>query len=766
MAEPSFADGALARSLVALGAVGAPAAPATRPRRLARMHSTLRRRPAAKLMLAVFLLGFLLTCVAPLIPLLRLSYDAADAMGRISHLEALVKGGKQQLLKPDTLKDLQGNVDAIAQDFYELNAAANVIGAPLAALSPAARNDRLLIRMGNDLATAAKEGIQMGQTLVAPLQGGALSSDSAGLTPDDISQASAVLADARAHVVDAIVAYRALDPTALPAMVRPGTKDGALLAQLPLALGVLDEAKSLLGVVPGLLGVGQPAHYLVIAMDRTELRPGGGFQGNYGILTLSGGKQPPNQPLTLRDTYQLDQKYYQKYVTADLSACNDSTGSVAPAYDGPQPPAVYWWWPIRNFSCQWDWGLRDANLSPDFPTNARMDMAIAQAAGEVPNQGDLQGVVALTPALVENVLRIPGVGPITLSQYPKDPPVTADNVEELIHCHQLGICSGPVGQDKAPRKEFAHLLSKEVLARIKQLPHQMLAKVAEVGLRALQTKDLEVYLADPRAEMILQQLGMAAQIHTGAGDGFFVVDTNDGGNKANTYVTEQYADLVTLLPNGGAVHRLEITVTYDKQGPVYADVNTPEDYNAVQRIYMPGDANILGYSGFAPQGGGGPAPSPITGCSAADNFAHCLNAPVTLSDVPGRTMVMGLVDVACAVYDDGSPHYDLPPSAGGCKVAHVNHQVIDIEWYTPNAWTRTRDGHGTYAELIEKQAGTQGVHGSTVTVSVSLDTSQLANPDAASIDWTNASQRVVATAGARQIFNGPLESDQTITASF
>lgn len=766
-AATGYSDGALARSLTALGAVGAPPAPSARPARLARLRGAVRRGPAATLMLLVFLLGFVLTCVAPLIPLLRLSYDAVDAMRRVSHLQTVLQGGKQQLLKSATLSDVQSNVDAIAQDLYELNAAANVIGAPLAAVSPTARNYRLLVRIGYDLSTAARESVQVGQTLLAPLQGGALASESgAGITPDDIQQARSVLADTRIRVVDALAAYRSLDPHALPALVRPGTKDAALLAQLPLALSALDEAQALLDVAPSLLGIGQPANYLVIAMDRTELRPGGGFQGNYGILTLSGGKQPANQPLGLRDTYELDQKYYQKSISADLSACDDSTGSVAPPYDGPQPPAVYWWWPIRNFSCHWDWGLRDANLSPDFPTNARMAMDIAQAAGEVPNQSNLQGVVAFTPALVESVLRIPGVGPISLPQYPKDPPVTADNVEELIHCHQLGICSGPVGQEKAPRKEFSHLLSQAMLARIKQLPHEMLAHVAEVGLRAMQTKDLEVYLADPRAEMMLQQIGLAAQIHTGAGDGFFVVDTNDGGNKANTYVTEQYADLVTLLPDGGAVHRLEITVTYDKQGTVYSDVNTPDDYNAVQRVYMPGDASILGYTGFALPGGGGTVPAPITGCSAADNFAHCLSAPVTTSDVAGRTMVMGLVDVACAVYDDGSPHYSLPPSAGGCKTAHVNHQVIDVEWYTPHAWTPSGNGHGTYTELVEKQAGTQGIHGSTVTLSVYLDTSQLSSTDAIRTDWTDATLRVAALGGARQIFAQSLESDQTIAANF
>src|SRR5262249_57836288 len=120
------------------------------------------------------------------------------------------------------------------------------------------------------------------------------------------------------------------------------------------------------------------------------------------------------------------------------------------------------------------------------------------------------------------------------------------------------------------RKSFTHALSALLLDRLKQLHGSQLKQVVKVAQEALKAKDLQIYFSDARAELILRQLGLSSEIATGNGDGFFVVDTNDGGNKANTYVTEHQTDFVTLLPNGGALHRLQVQVTYDKLGPIYS----------------------------------------------------------------------------------------------------------------------------------------------------------------------------------------------------
>ncbi|MFL5662256.1 MAG: hypothetical protein ACJ8BW_13030, partial [Ktedonobacteraceae bacterium] len=60
--------------------------------------------------------------------------------------------------------------------------------------------------------------------------------------------------------------------------------------EIPTLQAWLDNVEKLLPVLPTLLGVGTPTNYLIEVLDSTELRPAGGFIGNYGIATFSGGK--------------------------------------------------------------------------------------------------------------------------------------------------------------------------------------------------------------------------------------------------------------------------------------------------------------------------------------------------------------------------------------------------------------------------------------------------------------------------------------------
>ncbi|HEX9413092.1 MAG TPA: hypothetical protein VF916_06270, partial [Ktedonobacterales bacterium] len=227
-----YEDDDWSRSLVALGAASMAEIPMGR---IARVRLVLRERPAATTMLIVFLIGFVLTCLAPLLPLLRLGSDAIDLARRGAHIQSLVAGGAQQLIQPTKLALVRDDVDSIEHDLYEINSVTNILGAPAAALSSTMRNYRLLVRMGYDLTAAADEGLQVGQTLLVPLQGGALSAsaNNPGLSPADIHRARSVLADAQVRVQDAVAAYRQLTPSALPAQLRPGSKYGNYLALLP-----------------------------------------------------------------------------------------------------------------------------------------------------------------------------------------------------------------------------------------------------------------------------------------------------------------------------------------------------------------------------------------------------------------------------------------------------------------------------------------------------------------------------------------------------
>ncbi|MFI5274687.1 MAG: DUF4012 domain-containing protein, partial [Ktedonobacterales bacterium] len=703
---------ALAESLGTLARLGAVHAPMGRA---ARVRLLLRTRPAAAAMLAFFVLGFMLTCCAPMIPILRLGYDASDALRRAQSLQGLLSD-QSALLNAATLKDAQGQVDGLTHDLYEINSAMNIAGAPLASISPTIRNYRLLTRIGFDLTATADEGLQVAQTMLTPLSGGALAADSStpGLTTENITQAKSVLADAQVRLADALVAYQQLGPHGLSG---PLAKFNKYLSILPTAPPILAEMQTLLDSAPSLLGIGQPSYYLVTVMDRAEIRPAGGFIGNYGILTLTGGRQSTKNPLALDDTYNLDGDYFNTF----LQKAGIQPGQQPDCQSaGPQPPNYYWWWPYRQDpQCSYGWGLRDSGLSPDFPTNALTAEQIVQdTPNKVPNNGKLAGVIAFTPVLIEQMLAVTG----NLAVPDWNVTVTPQNLEYYIHKFQLGG-GGPANK---PRKAFTHELSTILLTKVKSMHGAQLKSVFKIAESALKTKDLQVYFNDPHAELILRQLGLASEISRGNGDGFYVVDANDGGNKANLYVNETQTDYVTLLPDGGALHRLQISVTYDKKGTVFEGKEQQTDYIDMQRTYLPADANILGYSGFVPKnafgfGGACNAATAIADCS----LVHVFSQPTTASDVPGRSMVFGSLFISCGRSMDPATTVETPADfkflglpanttiegydyANGCwlngpPIARTEN--IYIEWYTPHAFTLDAHGHGTYTELVEKEPG-------------------------------------------------------------
>ncbi len=767
-AYASGEEDALARSLGTLARLGA-VGPSIG--RIARVRLLLHQRPAAAALLAFFLLGFVLTACAPLVPLLRLGYDTADAASRVSKLQSLMAGGSSALLNTNSLNDAQTQVDAIQRDLYEINGAMNVLGAPFGAVSPTIRNYQFLIHMGYELTTAGDEGLGVARTLLTPFEGGALAADgSPGITPADMQQARNLLSDAETHISNAVAIEQNIDPNALPSQLRPGTRIGSMLAQLPAVPKLFGEIKTLLDVAPNLLGIGQPANYLVLAMDRTELRPGGGFTGNYGILEVDGGKQSAQHPLALQDIYKLDTQYYSQFPS---NAC----AGAGLSYVGPQPPNYYWWWPVRCASTTLGWGVRDANLSANFPTNAATAMQIAQdTKGTLPNGAPIQGVVSFTPVLIADLIQATG-GSLRMPTY--NVTVTPDNLERTIHEYQLG----PKETDSANRKQFTHDLSSALLAEIKHLPKSQLKGIFSVAVQALKTKDLQVYFADPRAELILRQLGLASEVSSGNGDGFFVVDANDGGNKANQFVTEHQTDLVTLLPNGGAIHQLQIAVTYNKTGDIFNPGSFFDAYSEVQRTYLPGDATILGYSGyptdtFTIPGCPGSYATPETDCTPG----HALHGPNTLSDVAGRTMVMGALLVPCG-YASSPGAYSTESDTPVCRSNPQSHTAyVYISWYTPHAFTIDKSGHGTYSELIEKQAGTtlnlpNNKQGSLDSATVYISTAQLhaqqPNPDNNTPGWVIQSSNELSPSpqynrllqGATKVFDGPI-IDNTQTPAY
>lgn len=342
-------------------------------------------------------------------------------------------------------------------------------------------------------------------------------------------------------------------------------------ADIPTIHAVLSETDQLLPELPTLLGIGSPAHFLLEILDSSELRPGGGFIGNYGIATISGGRLTTAH---ITDVYLLDRPF-------------EFAGHSIPI-----PPSYQW---FAHYLALSNWSLRDSNLDADFPTAARYgELNFEREGGNVP----LQGVIAITPSFIEQVLKI--TGPISVPEYHET--VTAQNLVSLIHFHQLGqegsdLIPSPDGHS-SQRKYFTELLGERLLARVPHLPSGDVAKFLGLAVDSLRAKDVQIYFNASNAENVLHLLHLDGTIQSPPGDHLFVVDANVAVSKANSFIVNTMHDRVTIDEHGNAVHYTTITYAWTVAGQNYGDPL----YQDYVRIYAPPSSTLSKQDGWQPLG--------------------------------------------------------------------------------------------------------------------------------------------------------------------
>jgi len=359
-------------------------------------------------------------------------------------------------------------------------------------------------------------------------------------------------------------------------------KQSQLLASVLPLLPVLDAGLSQehewIGAIGWFLGIDSQRTFLIEPMDSSELRATGGFTGQFGELILNGAHVGP---LKLANIGK-----YEEDHTAEGSPPDPT---VYPKVIGQSPPALYsQWWPVVNF------GLRDANLSADFPTSAKI--AMNRYAYEFGNNVD--GVITFTPTLIEHVLHV--TGPITIPAYQET--LTEYNLVDRLHYYQLdnrGIRREEIiehiNDPQVARKLFTQRVTTTLISVATHLPLNKMLSMANEMLYSMKTKDLQAYITNPQLESLIAKYGSTASLDRSTDhDGLFIVQSNLSASKASQYVTTSIQDTITLNARGGATHSLQVTLDYQQKGDVYG-FDTYRDY---VRVYVPVQSQLLAGNGF------------------------------------------------------------------------------------------------------------------------------------------------------------------------
>jgi hypothetical protein len=398
------------------------------------------------------------------------------------------------------------------------------------------------------------------------------------ITPASFQEINQAL-DTIAPLVRNMTIYsRGLSLNTLPISDKQRQTVASVLPLLPTLATDLSQEHAFSDVLGWFLGIDGQRSFLVEPMDSAELRATGGFTGQFGELVLNGAHVGP---LHLENIGK-----YEENHTAEGSPL-DTT--VYPKVVGQSAPAPYSeWWPIANF------GLRDANISADFPTSAKI--AMERYAYEFGKQVD--GVIMFTPALIEQVLHV--TGPITIPAYKET--ISEQNLEDRLHYYQLnntGIRQEEiiehVDDPQVARKLFTQRVTSTLISTVTHLPISKLLSMANEMLHSMKSKDLQIYVTNPQLESLIAKYGSAASLDRSTShDGLFIVQSNLSASKASQYVTTAIQDTITLDAQGGAIHHLQMTLDYQQKGDVFG-FDTYYDY---VRVYVPVNSQLLAGNGF------------------------------------------------------------------------------------------------------------------------------------------------------------------------
>lgn len=327
---------------------------------------------------------------------------------------------------------------------------------------------------------------------------------------------------------------------------------------------VLSKAVPLSQVLPSLAGYPNKSTFLVMLENNDELRPTGGFLGTYGILQMEHGDI---QRFETHDIYHMDM----------------------PVQDilNIEPPQ-----PIKDYLNK-KWYMRDSNWSPDWPTSAQKiewfystENSLLTGKNQINNfNGQFDGVIAVTPKLVKDLLNI--IGPIVVDGQE----FNANNFSDIL---QYRVEKGYVnlGIPSWQRKEVIGEIFKELKIRLLNLPTNDWQEMVNVFDNNFLSKDILVYLNDSNLEALIQDQKWTGEISNSGDDYVMVVDSNLAALKTDAVMSKGIEYKISEAVNGLYA---TLTINYAHQGK--PDWKTSE-YKSYTRIYVPADSELISSSGF------------------------------------------------------------------------------------------------------------------------------------------------------------------------
>ncbi len=323
--------------------------------------------------------------------------------------------------------------------------------------------------------------------------------------------------------------------------------------QVAETIASIDKTKRVLPYLETILAKGTTKKYLLLFANNMELRPGGGFIGSFGVLTMN--------DLTLQDIQVFD--------------VYDADGQLTTHVDPPDA--------IRRFLQQPHWFLRDSAFSSDFFENYNEAKFFLNQELHL---NEFSGGTLITTSAIQNLLGafknvyIPDFNEI----------ITKDNfyIKAQLYAEK-GFFPG-----STQKKNFLGSLAKQILLDLDSVSAPALMK--EVA-HSLDEKQIVVIFDDSSIQTVLDSLywsgktispQCAPKTDNCVVDYIQAVDANLGVNKANFYVSRSILEKVRIGKDGQVSNSFILTLRNDSPNDVFPGGT----YKNYFQVFLPKDVSI------------------------------------------------------------------------------------------------------------------------------------------------------------------------------
>lgn len=408
-----------------------------------------------------------------------------------------------------------------------------------------------LLQIGEHVAGAGT-AVSQGAELLSSIDLSALrQNDSVGITSALVAL-HATLRTAQDHLSIATLASQEVQPEKLPDSVQEQVR--SMLTKLPQAKADMDALVQAVEIALGVMGNDGPKRYLVLFQNNREMRPTGGFLGSFALVDMDKG--------------------VVKKITVPGGGIYDVAGQLGERVQSPKPLEL-----VNPY-----WNIQDANWWPDFPTSAEKVKSFWGKAGGP----SVDGVITLTPTVVEDLLRI--TGPIDLTET-YGTIITADNFYETVQ-----LASEAKYDETTQSKKILADLTPILFNQLFNLKGDQLFQGMAALRTALDQKDILLSVDDPILEREIQAAGWGGELRPTTGDYLMVVDTNIGGGKTDGVIDETISHHTHIDDQGKIIDTVQVTRHHrGVLGDELTGVNN-QDY---MRIYVPKGSTLISAQGFS-----------------------------------------------------------------------------------------------------------------------------------------------------------------------